>query len=125
MEQYEPVANRPKTLFVDIDGVIFRQNGRWPDIDTIDPKKDLLPGVRERFLRWEMQGCRIILATGRADNFREITERQLREAGIPYHHLIMGRRILINNTKHREPNIPTAVAVNLVTDEGMETMEEP
>jgi len=123
MEQYEPVANRPKTLFVDIDGVIFRQNGRWPDIDTIDPKKDLLPGVRERFLRWEMQGCRIILAT------REITERQLREAGIPYHHLIMavgmGRRILINNTKHREPDIPTAVAVNLVTDEGMETMEEP
>jgi len=128
MAQYEPIANRPKTLFVDIDGVIFRQHGRWPDIDTIDPKKDLLPGVRERFLKWEMQGCRIMLATGRADNFREVTERQLREAGIPYHHLIMavgmGRRILINNTKPLEPDVPTAVAVNLATDAGMETMEE-
>lgn len=128
MPQYEPVANRPKTLFVDIDGCIFRQEGRWPEIESIDPKTDLLPGVREKFLAWEAKGCRIILATGRADNFREVTERQLREAGIPYHHLLMavgmGQRVLINNTKAQEPDVQTAVGVNLVTDAGMEGMQE-
>jgi hypothetical protein len=128
MTTYTPIKNRPKTYFVDIDGVIFRQENRWPDMETIDPKRDLLPGVRDAFLRWEGSGAKIILTTGRADNFRELTERQLREAGIPYHHLIMsvgmGQRILINNLKVQEPGIPTAVAVNLQMDAGMQYMNE-
>lgn len=128
MVKYESIANRPKTMIVDIDGVIFRQIGRWPDIDTIDPRKDLLPGVRESFLTWEMKGYRIILMTGRANNFRALTEAQLRQAGIPYHELIMsggmGQRVLINNLKAEEPDVPTAVAVNLEIDKGFEGVEE-
>ena len=123
MPTYEPILKRPKTVVVDIDGVIFRQTDRWPDVDRIDPKKDLLPGVREKFLQWEMKGYRIILMTGRADNYEELTKRQLQDAGIPYHALIMaagmGQRVLINNLKEEEADIPTAVAVNLKTDEGM------
>ncbi len=122
MSDYTPIAQRPKTFFIDIDGVIFRQENRWPDMDTIDPKQDLLPGVREKFLKWEAAGCKIILTTGRAENFRTLTEQQLQQAGIPFHHLIMscgmGQRVLINNTKVREPDVPTAVAVNLAMDEG-------
>ena len=127
MSTYESILNRPKTLFVDIDGVIFRQTDRWPDIDRIDPRKDLLSGVRERFLEWAQKGYRIIVVTGRADNFRALTERQLEEAGIPYHHLIMavgmGQRVLIDNLKSREPDIPTAVAINVETDEGLKGIE--
>lgn len=127
MAKYEPIQNRPKTFIVDVDGAIFRQRGRWPDIDSIDPKKDLLPGVRERFLEWEMKGHRLILMTGRADNYRQITEEQLQKAGIPYHNLIMavgmGQRILINNLKSEESHIQTAVAVNLETDKGFVGME--
>ncbi len=125
---YTTIANRPRTYFVDIDGVIFQQENRWPDMETIDPKRDLLPGVREKFLHWESSGCRIILTTGRAENFRELTERQLQEAGIPYHILLMavgmGQRVLINNLKSQEPGVQTAIAVNLQMDQGMERMEE-
>ncbi|MBN2008114.1 peptidyl-tRNA hydrolase [candidate division KSB1 bacterium] len=128
MSTYTPIANRPRTYFVDIDGVIFKQENRWPDMETIDPKRDLLPGVRETFLRWEASGCKIVLTTGRADNFRELTERQLREAGIPYHHLIMsagmGQRVLINNLKPQEPSVRTALAINLPLDVGMSHMNE-
>ena len=122
MASYESIANRPKTLFVDVDGVIFRQLGRWPDIDTIDPKEDVLPGVREKIIEWNMKGYKIILVTGRADNFKALTEEQLRKAGIPYHLLIMaggmGERILINNYKPEEPEVPTAIAINLEIDKG-------
>lgn len=122
MSNYISIANRPKTYFVDIDGVIFKQQGRWPDIETIDPVQDLLPGVREKFLKWESQGCTIILTTGRAPNFRKLTEQQLQKAGIPYHLLIMaagmGQRVLINNLKPQEPEVSTAVAVNLPIDKG-------
>ena len=99
MSTYTPITERPRTYFVDIDGVIFRQANRWPDMETIDPKRDLLPGVRETFLRWESSGCKIILTTGRADNFRELTERQLREAGIPYHHLIMSSASALSSNR--------------------------
>ena len=123
MTKYASIGSRPKTVIVDVDGVIFRQIGRWPDIELISPKKDLLPGVREKFLEWEMKGFRIILMTGRADNYRSLTEEQLEKAGIPYHHLIMaagmGQRVLINNLKPEEPKIPTAVAVNLDIDKGL------
>ncbi len=128
MATYAPIDTRPKTLFVDIDGLMFKQEGRWPDIASIDPKRDLLPGVREKFLEWDMKGFCIILGTGRADNFRELTERQLTEAGIPYHHLIMavgmGQRVLINNLKPQEPDVPTAVAVNVPVDEGLKGVTE-
>ena len=123
MPKYQPISVRPKAVFVDIDGVIFRQKDRWPDIDRINPKKDLLPGVREKFLEWEEKGYRIIIVTGRADNYRALTERHLEAAGIPYHSLIMavgmGQRILINNLKEREPDIETAIAININTDEGL------
>ena len=126
--KYATIDNRPKTVIVDIDGVIFKQIDRWPDIDSIEPKRDLLPGVRERFLEWETKGYRIFLMTGRADNFRTRTEDQLQRAGIPYHQLIMsggmGQRVLINNLKPEEPDIPTALAVNLEIDKGFDGMDD-
>lgn len=126
--KYAPIATRPQTVIVDIDGVIFRQIGLWPDIEKIDPQRDLLPGVRDKFLDWEAQGCRIIVMSGRADNYREITERQLRQAGIPYHYLIMavgmGQRVLINNLKPEEPDVPTAIAINLPIDVGFHGCKE-
>jgi hypothetical protein len=47
---------------------------------------------------------------------------------IPYHHLIMtvgmGQRVLINNTKPQEPDVKTAVAVNLEPDKGFKKISD-
>jgi hypothetical protein len=60
-----------------------------------------LPGAVEKTTKWFKEGCHIILITARPESFRRITEKQLMNAGIMYHRLIMdledGPRILIND----------------------------
>jgi ribonucleotide monophosphatase NagD (HAD superfamily) len=80
--------NRPKTIICDIDGVLFKHMGDITQQHLITP--ELLPGTKERLKQWDMQGCDIILITGRRESTRKYTEKQLSEAGIFYDHLIMG-----------------------------------
>lgn len=115
---------RPKTIFCDIDGVLFKHNG---DIlrQPIDPP-EVLPGVVEKFQDWDRKGYRIYLVTGRRESMREQTEAQLKSIGIFYDMLIMGvgggLRVIIND---RKPNgsDDTAMAINLIRNQGLEGVE--
>lgn len=92
---------RPKTVFLDIDGTLFYHHGTLHD--QIGRDLDILPGVLEKFHEWDRKGYRIILVTGRRESSREVTERQLKFAGIFYDQLVMGVtggvRVLINDLK--------------------------
>ena len=114
--KYVPVVERSRTFFIDIDGIIFEQRDRWPDVEIADPIKALLPGVKRRLAEWHMRGDRIILMTARPWPYRQTTEWQLRKAGLMYHELLMGlptgQRILINDCKPgEEESVPMAVAL--------------
>lgn len=113
--------NRPKTIFSDIDGVIFKHEGDISNQHLITPT--VLPGVLKNFQEWDRRGYRIILTTGRRESTRPYTEKQLAMAGIFYDQLIMGItggvRILINDRKPGSEE-DTAVAINLVRNEGQE-----
>jgi len=120
MEQIDH-AIHIKTIFCDIDGCIFKHHG---DITTLSTNPyELLPWVKEAFKQWINKGYTIILTTGRPESFRTITEQQIRNAGLCYHHLIMdlprGQRVIINDVKPDEIN-PTAACINLQRNEGME-----
>ena len=121
--KYIPVEQRPKSICCDIDGCIFKHS--WPEM-AVDPKDDVLPGVVRRFAEWYTNGDKIILMTARPWAYKGKTEWQLREAGILYHELIMGlptgMRILINDRKPQQGEKDTALAVNLVRDEGFESI---
>ena len=123
--EYVPIMKRPRTLLIDLDGCIFRQGNRWPDI-AVDPVKDLLPGVKKKLAEANLAGHKIIILTARTWPEKSLTERQLREAGVKYDTLICGlptgQRILINDRKNEE-DTPMAVAVNLRRDEGLEGVE--
>jgi len=85
-----------KTVFCDIDGVIFKQtNG------VFAPSATLLPGVIDTFRYWEYMGYRVILTTGRKESLREFTANQLLENGLSYDLMVMGvgvgDRILVND----------------------------
>lgn len=112
---------RPKTIFCDIDGVIFPHPGDVCGLHLKDP--ELLPGVLEHFREWDRNGYQIILVTGRRESARDDTERQLHNAGVFYDRLIMGigggPRVLINDRKPNKTE-DTAIAVNLTRNEGME-----
>ena len=92
---------RPKTIFLDIDGTLLKHQGGLSQIAAMPPV--FLDGVHEKLDEWDKAGYRIILITGRKEAMREITENQLRQAGIlHYERLIMGvgngSRYLINDT---------------------------
>jgi putative acid phosphatase of HAD superfamily subfamily IIIB len=115
---------RPKTIFIDIDGVIFRHQGVMSNMLT--HPFEVLPGVIDKFQEWDQRGYNIILITGRRESSRQVTEHQLVEAGIFYDQLIMGIgggvRVLINDLK-RSGSGPTAIALNLRRDQGLEDVE--
>ena len=86
----------------------------------------LLPGAIEKFEEWIRKGYHIILVTGRPESLRSITDKQLQNAGIIYHKLIMslprGSRVIINDLKPGSDN-PTAECVNLVRDKGISNVD--
>jgi hypothetical protein len=118
--RYTSVASRPKLVLCDIDGVILQQGSQWPDVYSYT---HVLPGSKEKLVEWNLAGHRIILTTGRAECFRELTEKQLASQFIPYDLLIMGLptgvRVLINDYKSEQPDVPMAIAFNLKRDVGM------
>ena len=113
-----------KTLFIDIDGTLLHHHGKANQQTKFVPI--LLPGVVEKLAEWDVKGYRIILVTGRKESEREGTIKQLADVGIQYDHLIMGisrgDRVIINDIKP-DSDAPTAVAINLVRNEGMENIE--
>jgi hypothetical protein len=111
---------RPRTLFIDIDGVLLKHLGNMTNI--IQQQPQVLPDVQAKFNEWDSLGYNIILTTGRRESIRALTEKQLQDAGLFYDMLIMGisggDRILINDLKPDGKNA-TAATVNLVRNEGL------
>ena len=89
-----------KTIICDIDGTLVRYTGEGHR-GIVNKEHELLPGVYDRMRKWEAQGHRIIIITGRRESVRERTESELRRLGIPFDILLMGYadsgRILIND----------------------------
>ena len=110
---------KPKTLFIDIDGVLFQHKQIFAR--SASPPI-VLPGVLEKFYEWDVMGYNIILTTGRRESEREATQKQLFDAGIIYDELIMGigggDRIIINDFKF-DSKSPTAHAICIDRDKGL------
>jgi ribonucleotide monophosphatase NagD (HAD superfamily) len=102
-----------KTLFIDIDGTILRFFSG-----------ELLPGVKEKFEKWNRLGYQIILTTARSEGFRKYTERQFDEAGLKYERLIMELqdfpRHIVNDEK---PDCPACAAHIVKRDGGLEDLD--
>ncbi len=116
--------NRPKTIFLDIDGTLVEHSENISEQYLKTPK--LLKGTLEKLTEWDRKGYNIILTTGRKEGVREITVKQLAELGIFYDQLIMGLgggiRIVINDKK-KDKEYDTAIAINLQRNEGISKIE--
>ena len=112
-------TDRPKTLFIDIDGTILKHMHTISDV--YQEPAEILPGVVEKLNMWDSQGHTIVFVTARKESTREITEAQLRQFGLAWNQLVMGvgggRRILINDKLNRD-DPDRAIAVNVVTNAG-------
>ena len=116
--------NRPKTIFIDIDGTLIEHSENISKQFLSTPK--LLDGTLEKLSEWDKKGYNIILTTGRREGVRKITENQLEELGIFYDQLIMGIgggvRILINDKK-KDRLDDTALSINLERNQGIGSID--
>jgi hypothetical protein len=117
-----------RTLFIDIDGSIFKHQGSLSNMAINTP--ELLPGVKAKFNEWIFKEYRIIIATGRPESMRAVTEKQLQEVGLFYHQLVMdctiGERYVINDKKPADGDLPellTAHGINLDRNQGFEGLD--
>lgn len=114
-----------KSVFIDIDGTLLYHHGVANEQTLLETK--LLPGVKEKLAEWNGKGYIIVLTTGRRESERKLTVKQLQSSGIQYDHLIMGlgrgSRVLINDIKPNSDNNPTAVAINVERNKGIENIE--
>lgn len=118
------MITRPKTIICDIDGVIFKHSGNINRVHIDEPV--ILPGALEQFKQWDIEGCNIILMTGRRESVREKTEKQLSYSGIFYDKLIMGVgggvRVLVNDRK--PDGVFTTKTFCLERNKGLITLNE-
>ena len=111
-----------KTIICDIDGTLL--NYQHDTIPQAGHTKDYtsLPGAVEKMRQWEVQGCRIIIITGRRESERTRTIAELERVGIPYDMLLMGfadsGRVLINDVNSK--GTVKAHAVSLPRDQGFD-----
>lgn len=100
------------TWIMDLDGTLVKHNGYKEGGDV------LLPGVKE-FIDRLPEGDMIVIITARKQEYRDITERFLKDNGIRYDHIIFeapyGERIVINDKK--PSGLPVSVAVNTERDD--------
>jgi hypothetical protein len=111
---------KKNTIFCDIDGTIFMYRKFETYTET---KPEVIPSTLEYLKEQYYLGNMIVLTTARPKNLRTHTLKELIEAEIPFHELVMGIergvRYLINDM---DPNKEgeRAVAINLVRDKGFE-----
>lgn len=116
--------NKPNTYFLDIDGTLFFFEEDMSVIITED-KLQVLPCVRQKTQYWHSHGSKIVIITARPESMREITCKQLANAGIVFDHLIMGlgtgARVLVNDLDPLDPS-PKAIAINVVRNSGLDSV---
>ena len=103
-----------KTWLFDLDGTLVKHNGYKND------GEELLPGVKDFFSKIS-EDDKIIILTARSLEYKEITEKFLKENNIRFDHIIydlpIGERILFNDKK--PSGLKTAYAYNLDRDTGL------
>lgn len=114
---------KPKTLFIDLDGTVFKHLHTISDVQTNEP--EILPGVVQKINEWDSQGHKIIFVTARKESTRQITESHLRKFGLAWDMLIMGvasgERLIINDKLYESHN-NRATAINVITNQGFQNI---
>ena len=119
LEEWKVFTSQRKTIFCDVDGVVFRnQSGYFPPFWGDSPS--LLEENVNHLLNLQKQGAQIVFVTSRPESYRAITQSSLEAAGFRIHALVMAcahaPRILINDFADSNP-YPSASAINIARNQ--------
>jgi hypothetical protein len=118
LESWNKYKETFRTLFIDLDGTLVYSSAPYsPPFwgETLGIKKNI-EYIRELYNTGRVQ---IIITTARTEEYREVTERQLKREEIPYDHILFGmlhtKRTIINDYA-KSNKYPSCDAVNIIRD---------
>jgi len=118
INEWNCYINNFKTLFLDIDGTLFYNCGRYSEIKWGEnkPIQKNIDFINKLYNEGKTQ---IILTTSRTDEFKDVTIKQLKKHNVKYDQIIFNlfhaKRYLINDYADTNP-YPSSIAINLQRD---------
>lgn len=120
------MQERCKTYFVDVDGVIYKNRGKY-STPSWDDAPDVLDHNIQQLKRLYDNGAQIVIVTSRSQKYRAQIEKTLTDAGIFPHEFVMScnhsQRVIINDFAPTNP-YPSCVAISLPRDASLENYLE-
>jgi hypothetical protein len=118
LTDWRDTQKRYTTYFIDIDGVIFKNRGRYGRENWDNPPIVLEKNVAA-IKKLINKGGQIVLTTSRGAAYQKELERRLADLGIAYHALVTGcnhtTRVLINDFAPTNP-YPSCKAISMPRD---------
>jgi hypothetical protein len=117
-DEWKYMQKRHQTIFCDIDGVIFKNTGKYGSKNWQNYNVPILENIKI-LNNLILNGATLILTTSRPENLRHLTINQLSKANIKFSKLIMDLphscRIIINDFNKTNP-FPSAKAISIPRD---------
>jgi hypothetical protein len=112
LSDWERYYREYEVIFCDIDGVLFENAGEYCGTPWGEnqPIQENINKINRKY-----EKCEIILTTARPLSYKDITEKQLIDAGVMYDRIlfdVMSRRTIVNDFSRTNP-YPSCRAVNL------------
>lgn len=104
-----------RTYFIDVDGVIIKNCGRYGAINWSN-NKELIKDNIKAITDLQAKGAQIVITTSRTEEYREELEKILNDNGINPYAILMGlnhsARVVINDFAPTNP-YPSGIAITL------------
>lgn len=113
--EWKEVQHNYRTYFVDVDGVLIKNCGKYGSTNWSN-NKELLKDNINAIKSLQNKGAQIIITTSRTEEYRKDLENMLQENGINPYTIIMGlnhaARIVINDFATTNP-YPSGIAISI------------
>ena len=115
LTEWQAEQKKYRTYFIDVDGVIMKNSGKYGKINWSNNHEYLDENVAA-IKRLQDNGGQIVITTSRTEDFRSDLEKLLSDAGIKPYAILMGlnhaQRVLINDFAPTNP-YPSCSAISL------------
>ncbi len=115
LEEWKQVQKRYRTYFVDVDGVLMKNCGKYGSINWSN-NSTTIPGNMQTIKKLQDDGAQIVITTSRPEEYRRDLENILNKNGIKPYAMLMGMnhsaRVVINDFAPTNP-YPSGMAITL------------
>ena len=117
-EDWLIIRKKYRTFFVDLDGVVFLNKGKYGKINW-NTKNQLIENNANLLLKLNNNRSQIVFTSSRPEKNKNRIYKELKRLGFKNFKLVLGlnhtQRILVNDYSDSNPN-PSAISINLERD---------